>query len=156
MSESIYIKLRFKKEFYSFFTSETLFHIIQDGCNRRIAVTVLSEELFECDPYSCIISLADSYNYCLVNPLIGRDDDCEVNEYRPLPLKERLTNLRDFLDCIIQERYIESIEVMFTTDYDMDDLELVDVDLSQFVKTFESIIKNKNFVELNHKFILTA
>jgi hypothetical protein len=117
---------------------------------------VLSEELFECDPYSCIISLADSYNYCLVNPLIGRDDDCEVIEYRPVPLKERLANLRDFLDCIIQERYIESIEVMFTTDYDMDDLEFVDVDLSQFVKTFESIIKNKNFVELNHKFILTA
>ena len=155
MSDAIYVRLKLKKNFYDIDTSAFLFGLIKEGCNRRIAITVVSRDLMPCKTDMCVVSLADSFNFELVNPLVGLDFDGEVDEYRPEPLYDRLLNLQELFQWMLQERIVKNIEVLFTLDYDVEDLETVDMMLHDFAKEFEPMIVSGRLSqpELHHRFV---
>lgn len=155
MSDSIYIRVGLTKEFYCNEISEFLFSIIEEGCRKRLAINIVSPDLIDCESTECIISLSDSYNFQLVNPLIGKDYDGEVLKYRPVPLCDRLLNLQNFFKSILKESVVKQIEVFFTENYDIDDLENVEVDIQDFAHMFEPTIINNKWSGLSHRFFWT-
>ena len=142
MIENIYVKAHLNKKFYDTDTSDFLFRIIKEGCNRRIAICVVPPEFIECGSGECILSIADSFNFQLANPLTGADFDAEVQEYRPQPLLDRLMNLQGLFQFILEENIVKEIEVFFTENYDIEGLETVHTSLENFALKFESRILN--------------
>lgn len=153
MSKAIYIRVELEKEFYNTDTSTFLFNIIKEGCNRRIAITVMDEDIMPHKVNEGILSLSDSFNFRFAESLIGKDYDSYVEEYRPEPLQTRLRNLQGLFKLILNEDIVKSIEVFFTFDYDIEELESVDISIDDFAREFEPMIINNRSIELYHRFI---
>lgn len=142
MSRSIYVKVKLNRSFFHIDTSKFLFNIIKESCCRRIAVTVVDSDIIICDSDECVLCLSDSYNFQLVTPLIGNDIDNEVIEYRSEPLQTRLQNLQELFKFILGKDIVTKIEVFFTTNYEIEALETVDINIENFAQEFEKIIIN--------------
>ncbi len=153
MSDAIYIRVKLDKKFYDKDISDFLFDIIKEGCNRRIAITLMDRYIIQHKADECVLSLSDSYNFKLVTPLMGKDYDGEVEEYRPEPLYTRLLNLQGFFQFILNESIVKNIEVLFTLDYDVEELESVNINLSDFAIKFEPMIIGNQWTGLYYKFI---
>ena len=162
MSDSIYLKIKLEKNFYNTETSEFLFRIIQEGCNRHIAMTIIEHDsivqhldesgtwissvipsIISQESDECVLSLSSSFNFQLALPLVGRDFDSEVIEYRPDPLNVRLLNLQNLFKFIYDESIVKTIEAIFTLDYDIEELEILDVSIDDFAIEFEKILNDK-------------
>ena len=156
MSDSIYVRVKLNRKFYDVDTSDFLFRIIREGCNRHIAISVVPPEsgLIACKPDEAVLSLSDSFNFRLGTPLIGIDIDSEVEEYRPEPLHTRLLNLQQLFQFILKEDVVDGIEVYFTTDYDVEGLETVDVMLDDFASKVKQLIfqKRKFYIGVSFRF----
>ena len=157
MSDSIYVRVKLNRKFYDVDTSDFLFRIISEGCNRHIAISVVPPEsgLIACKPDEAVLSLSDSFNFRLGTPLIGIDIDSEVEEYRPEPLHTRLLNLQQLFQFILKEDVVDGIEVYFTTDYDVEGLETVDVMLDDFASKVKQLIfqKRKFYIGVSFRFV---
>ncbi|MBQ9746406.1 MAG: hypothetical protein IJW21_06245, partial [Clostridia bacterium] len=101
----------------------------------------------------CILSLADSFNFELVTPLIGHDLDEEVAEYRPQAMHTRLLNLQELFAFIFGEGIVKQIEVFLTLDYDIEGLELVDVAPGDFARELERITINNSCSCMGYRFV---
>ena len=161
MSAAIYMKVSLKQLFYDTATSRFLFNVVEEGCKRNIAITVVPDELIEaemggCEKDECILNLSDSFNFTFATPLVGRDIDGEVEEYRPQPLHDRLCNLQELFQFVLKQELVKQIEVFFTTNYDVGDLEPVDADPNNFATVFEPIIVDNEYIELYHRFVWKA
>ena len=124
-----------------------LFSVVKEGCNRKIAIHILQRgSSFDGIniPYlaldEIIILFTDSYNRDLTNPLIGHDIDYEVKEYRAEPLKQRLTNIQEYLEFIFDNKNI----LMMSVIWDIEDLTFdnksIDVSLKDFAKIMTELI----------------
>ena len=128
MSEILAAKIKLNEKLESEIISEMLFSVVKEGCNRKIAIHILQRgSSFDGIniPYlaldEIIILFTDSYNRDLTNPLIGHDIDYEVKEYRAEPLKQRLTNIQEYLEFIFDNKNI----LMMSVIWDIEDLTLV-------------------------------
>ncbi len=165
MSDSIYLKIKLKRKFFDIETTKFLFEVIKEGCNRSIAITVVERDSMEGRLgengllYSnikpgliaqktdeCILSLSSSFNFLLVHPLVGRDFDDEVVEYCPDSLNVRLLNLQNLFKFIFDQDIVKEIEAIFTLDYDIEELEMLDVSIDDFAVKVEEFIKNEDVI----------
>ena len=163
MSDSIYLRIKLEKNFFDIETSKFLFEVIKEGCNRSIAITIVERDSMESrvgesgllyssikqgliaqKPDECVLSLSSSYNFLLVNPLVGRDFDDEVIEYCPDPLNARLTNLQNLFKFIFDQDIVKEMEAIFTLDYDIEELEMLDVGIDDFAVEVENFIKHES------------
>ena len=151
--ENPVVKAKLIKTFYDTNISNFLFNIIKEGCNRRIAITVVDNDLIPHEKDECILSLSDSFNFTIVTPLMGRDFDDEVIEYRPDPLFVRLLNLQEMFKFIFNEEVVKEMNVYFTTDYDFDELDKVEASIDDFVHIFSSIIMGKQILDPYLEFV---
>lgn len=140
MSRSIFIILSLNVPFFSQCVSDFLFSVVEEGCKRHIAVSFPDNEEMHSYKETCYLGLSDSYNFSLVSPLIGNDEDAEVIEYRPKPLHDRLQNLQGLLSMILCNDLVEKMETCFTMNYDIDDLEIIDADIAEFADIMPSIL----------------
>lgn len=147
MSEILAAKIKLNEKLESEIISEMLFSVVKEGCNRKIAIHILQRgSSFDGIniPYlaldEIIILFTDSYNRDLTNPLIGHDIDYEVKEYRAEPLKQRLTNIQEYLEFIFDNKNI----LMMSVIWDIEDLTFdnksIDVSLKDFAKIMTELI----------------
>lgn len=152
MSDSIYLKIRLKHEFYSFETSDFLFAIIEEGCRKKIALSVLSHENNNLSEYECLINVSDSFNFTLVDPLIGSDRDYEVKEFRPEPLLDRLKLLQGLIEFIYNEESVQQIEVLLTSGDRKFSEKIFSVELKKFAEYLEPLIREMRFPSFHYQF----
>lgn len=147
MSQIIAVKVKSINEYGSDEMAETLFSIVKEACNRRIAVKAFQRgvDCFELCMVTLnydeiLLTLSDSYNRDLANPLIGSDRDYEVKEYRPEPLKQRLENLQGLFEFMLNDKNVVRLDVV------MDEVDLVfnddvmNIPLKDFSETMYPLI----------------
>lgn len=142
MSDAIYLRVKLNKEFFEPETSAFLFNLIREGCSRRIAVTLVPFELIDRERDECILSLTESFNFMLVTPLMGRDLDEEVAEYRPEPLYTRLMNLQGLFEFMLKESIVKQVEVYFTWCDQIENLDTIHISVDDFANVIAPMISN--------------
>lgn len=117
MSDSIAIKLKLTKDFFSEETSTCLFKIMEYACKKHIGVTipVLNRHEYVGASDEAILFVHHSLVILNAEPLIGSDMDFEVQELRPYPLLNRLKLLAKLFEFIFKQNNILSMKVLFTS-----------------------------------------
>lgn len=159
MSESIVIKSKFQSDVDSKETEETIFRIVQYGCEKRIAVKVYQKGL-ECFELAMVnlendeimLSLSDSYSRELVTPLIGSNRDYEVIKYRPESLIKRLNNLQDFFMFIYNQENVEKLDVLLTSEDIIYESHFEDVQINNFSSYMEPLIQYAKYPSFHYQF----
>lgn len=151
MSRSIYVKVSFDRDYFTDEVSDYLFDVISEGCRRKIALSVICENLPPCEKEECYLELNDSFNFKLVTPLIGSDCDAEVEEHRPEPFKVRYDNLKDILLYILRNDIVKRIVVFLTMDYDIEGLDEISIKPDNFSEVLDGLLKEQ--VELFYSFV---
>ena len=152
MSDSIYLKIQLKHEFYSFETSNFLFTIVEEGCKRKIALSVLAHENNNLTEYECLMSVSDSFNFTLVDPLIGLDQDYEVKEFRSEPLIDRLKVLQKLFEFIYKQEEVQQVEILLTSEELRFDEKKLSVELKKFAEYLEPLIKETKLPSFHYQF----
>ena len=161
MSEILAIKLKTREKFDSNSVSDMLFDIAREGCDRKIAIYVLTKGTnfygIEADLSSdeLVILLFDSYNRKLTSPLICSKMYEEVREYRPEPLKQRLLNLQGFFEFVLNCKQVISMRVMYDeTDFVFENTNM-DIQLKDFAEVMTDLIDNAPIPAVHYEFFWT-
>ncbi len=150
MSRSIYVKVFLRSDFYSQNVSAFLFSVIGEGCRRNIAVSIPEEKYLPCPKEGCFLTLEDSFNFKLTKPLIGDNENAEVIEYRNEALFDRLQNLQELLLFVLNQDVVEKIEVYFTMNYMIDDLDVISAKIKDLPSVWQKIVRNDS--DYHYKF----
>ena len=156
MSCVIGIKAKLRTDWCSDQSSECIFSIIKYGCEKKLGITLEIDDRGDYDLANdeTLLYVDHSFVYNVADPLLGRDNDWEVKEFRPKPLFERLSLLQDLFSFILSQDNVIRIEVfiteygyvIFTKDGKLlpKDKMLRQTKLENFAKETEQMIENSN------------
>ena len=152
MSRTLFAKISFYDSFYSKAVSRFLFSVVNEGCTKSVAITAKYTDFISCRNNECWLLFEDSFNFGLVTPLIGADEDGEVIEYRNRPLPERLTDLQELFSYIMEQEIVKRIEVFLSMNYSTRGCVLIKTNVTNFTSILLPVIYAEP--EYHHKILL--
>lgn len=158
MSTEFTITVQTKHRYFSPETSDFLFSVVGEGCRRKIALGVIqppvNDRLSFCT-YECRFDVSNRFNNLLANPLFQADDDPEVAEYLPVPLRVRLDNLQGLFEFILSSDEAVCLRVFIDSGFKADDYSPLPVPIEDFAEKMEQIITGMRTPAFYYEFCWT-